>query len=218
MFELDVRLTRDNQLIVMHDATLTRTTNAARRFPNRAPWRVQDFTLAQIRHLDAGSWFSRQFNGEQVPDLASVMQTMRDSRLGMLLHVKTSQPPIGERIKTALQSNPDWLTPGRLIVQSDDNRFLQSFHRLLPNVPTALLDTPSIAALPQIRSYARLINPASRTITAQYLRAVHQLGMRLYAWDVEDPTTMHQMINAGIDGIITNHPATLRQELSRNGR
>ena len=215
MFELDVRLTRDDQLIVIHDATLTHTTDAARRFPNRAPWRVRDFTLAQIRCLDAGSWFSRRFSGERVPDLPSVMRVMRDSHMGMLLHVKTSQAPVGERIKAVLQSDRYWLTPGHLIVQSSDTQFLQGFHRLIPDVPTAILGTPSITALPHMLSYARFVNPPSPTVTAQYVQAVHQLGMRLYAWHVEDAPTMGRMIAAGIDGIITNHPTTLHQELSR---
>jgi glycerophosphoryl diester phosphodiesterase len=55
--ELDVRRTLDGALVVLHDATLERTTDAAARFPDRAPWAVGSFTLAEVRTLDAGSWF-----------------------------------------------------------------------------------------------------------------------------------------------------------------
>jgi glycerophosphoryl diester phosphodiesterase len=57
MWELDVCATRDGELVVIHDETLERTSNAAEVFPHRRPWRVQDFSLDEIRRLDFGSWF-----------------------------------------------------------------------------------------------------------------------------------------------------------------
>jgi hypothetical protein len=63
MFELDVQETKDHQLILMHDTSLARTTNVEDVYPHRSPWRVRDFTLAQIKKLDAGSWFSPRYSG-----------------------------------------------------------------------------------------------------------------------------------------------------------
>lgn len=56
--ENDVQRTKDGALVVIHDATLSRTTDVEQVFPDRSPWRVADFTLAEIRRLDAGSWFA----------------------------------------------------------------------------------------------------------------------------------------------------------------
>src|SRR3954449_1736702 len=59
--ELDLQMTKDGQLIAMHDETLARTTNAKELFPSRSPWRVKDFTLEEISRLDAGSWFNKAY-------------------------------------------------------------------------------------------------------------------------------------------------------------
>lgn len=56
--ENDVQRTKDGQLVVIHDDSLTRTTDVEEVFPGRAPWKVKDFTAAEIAQLDAGSWFS----------------------------------------------------------------------------------------------------------------------------------------------------------------
>src|SRR5689334_10492901 len=63
LVEVDLRRARDGALVVLHDATLARTTDAARRLPGRAPWRVEDLTLAEVRLLDAGSWKDPRFAG-----------------------------------------------------------------------------------------------------------------------------------------------------------
>ncbi|KOG86166.1 glycerophosphodiester phosphodiesterase, partial [Streptomyces varsoviensis] len=55
--ENDVQRTKDGALVVLHDTTLSRTTDVEQRYPNRSPWRVADFTLAEIERLDAGSWY-----------------------------------------------------------------------------------------------------------------------------------------------------------------
>jgi glycerophosphoryl diester phosphodiesterase len=68
--ENDIQRTKDGELVVMHDLTLARTTDVEEVFPDRAPWNVADFTLAEIKQLDAGSWFSPEFAGERVPTLA----------------------------------------------------------------------------------------------------------------------------------------------------
>lgn len=56
--ENDVQRTKDGELVVLHDATLARTTDVERVYPHRSPWKVKDFTAAEIARLDAGSWFS----------------------------------------------------------------------------------------------------------------------------------------------------------------
>ena len=67
--ENDIQRTSDGELVIMHDTTLTRTTDVEEVFPDRAPWNVADFTLAEIKRLDAGSWFAPEFAGQRVPTL-----------------------------------------------------------------------------------------------------------------------------------------------------
>jgi glycerophosphoryl diester phosphodiesterase len=108
-WEIDVHPTRDGRLVVMHDDTLDRTTNARKAFPDRKPWYVTDFTLDEIRTLDAGSWFGRDdpfgqikagavsadevksYVGEKVPTLEEVLRFTRES--GHLLDIEIKQMP-----------------------------------------------------------------------------------------------------------------------------
>ena len=79
--ELDLHMTKDGELVAIHDATLARTTNVEQVYPNRAPWRVRDFTLAEIKRLDAGTWFNKmfpqyankQYRKEKIPTLQEVI-------------------------------------------------------------------------------------------------------------------------------------------------
>jgi glycerophosphoryl diester phosphodiesterase len=213
LFELDVRRTRDEKLIIMHDATLTRTTDAKRVFPHRGPWRVTDFTLAEIRRLDAGSWKGHRFKGERVPTLGETLRAMHGSGLGLLLEVKAParNPGIGRRLAAELRADAAWLRSGRLIVQSYNWDFAKSFHRLLPQVPIGLLGTAGAGELSALAKYAGYLNSPYQKVTASYVRRAHRRHLRVFAWTVDDRATMRRMIATGVDGIITDRPDTLHE-------
>lgn len=216
MFELDVQETRDHCLILMHDTTLARTTNAEAIFPDRAPWEVSDFTLAEIRMLDAGSWFGERFRGEPVPTLAETLRVMRGGRLGLLLEVKAPEryPGIEQRVAGELRRNPYWLIPDprgrRLVVQGFDWDSMRTFHRILPWVPIGLLGTPAVTELPKLAEFATQINPRHRDLSADYVERIHALRMEVFTWTVDDPSIMRQVIAYKVDGVITNRPDLLR--------
>ncbi|GAA3165947.1 hydrolase [Planomonospora alba] len=213
MFELDVQETRDHELVLMHDTALARTTDAEQVFPDRAPWRVGDFTLAEIRKLDAGSWFASRYAGEPVPTLGEALRAMDGSGLGLLLEVKAPHlyPGIEARIATELRRHSSWLRPGRLVVQSFDWDSMRTFHRAMPRVPVGLLGTPAAAELPELAAFADQINPPHTALTADYVRRVHRRGMEVHTWTVDDPAVMRRLISQGVDGIITNKPDVLHR-------
>ncbi|MGI5288250.1 glycerophosphodiester phosphodiesterase [Nonomuraea polychroma] len=215
MFELDVQETKDHELVLMHDTTLSRTTNVERVFPGLSPWNVGDLTLAQIGKLDAGSWLSDEYAGERVPTLAKALRAMSGSGMGLLLEVKKPQlyPGIERRIADELRRHSSWLSPGRLVVQSFDFASMRRFHRLLPDVPIGLLGTPSTAELPELATFADQINPQYTTLTASYVRRVQGLGMQVLTWTVDNPDVMRRMLTYRVDGIITNKPDVLDELL-----
>jgi glycerophosphoryl diester phosphodiesterase len=220
MFEFDVQETSDHQLVIMHDTTLARTTDAEEVFPDRVPWRVGDFTLAEIRRLDAGSWFGPRFAGERVPTLDEALHVMQRSGLGALLEIKAPDryPGIEQRVADELCRNPYWLVGGgprpRLVVQSFDWGSMHTFHALLPSVPIGLLGTPTADQLPELASFADEINPPYQDISTGFVSRVHGLGMKVAAWPVDDPAIMRRMIDDGVDGIITDKPDVLAGVLS----
>ncbi|MDP9841793.1 glycerophosphodiester phosphodiesterase [Streptosporangium lutulentum] len=213
VFELDVQETKDHKLVLMHDTTLARTTDVEGVFPGRAPWRVGDLTLAEIRKLDAGSWFSPEYKGERVPTFQEALRAMSASPLGLLLEVKAPQlyPGVEARIADELRRNPSWLRPGRLTVQSFDWDSMRTFHQDLPQVPIGLLGTPTTAELPELAEFADHVNPPYNDLTPEYVQRVHELHMKIFTWTVDAPEIMRRLISYGVDGIITNKPDVLRK-------
>jgi glycerophosphoryl diester phosphodiesterase len=217
--ESDVQRTKDGALVLMHDTTLSRTTNVEELFPDRAPWRVADFTLAEIRQLDAGSWSGAEFAGEPVPTLAEMVDLVRRSRSGILMEIKHPElyPGIEAEVAAVFDSFPGYVTSavaaGRLAVQSFDWESMRRYRAAQPRVPVGLLGTPAIAELPRL-AWADQINPNHRTFDAAYVDRVHALGMEVHTWTVDNPADMHAALDRGVDGVITNKPDVLNAVLA----
>ena len=222
--ENDVQRTKDGELVVIHDDTLRRTTNAAKIFPGRAPWKVKDFTAAEIAQLDAGSWFGPAFAGQRVPTLKQFVNRLDTHRQKLLLEIKNPQlyPGIEQQIIKVL-GNEGWLDPwhltSRLIVQSFDAASIRTVHGLRPAVRTGFLGTPAVADLPSYARFADLINPSHTTVTSEYVSAVHALRgphhrrLQMYVWTVDDAVDARKVAGYGVDGIITNKPDVVRAAL-----
>ncbi|WP_336204460.1 glycerophosphodiester phosphodiesterase [Nonomuraea sp. LPB2021202275-12-8] len=205
MFELDVQETRDHELILVHDTTLARTTDVERVFPGRAPWRVGDFTMAQVRELDAGSWAGSGY--ERVPTLREALRAMGASGLGLLVEIKSPELYPGIEARVAAELRRSW--DGPLIVQSFDWNAMRRFRQVMPEAPIGLLGTPSTGELPRLAEFADQINPPYGDLGRDYVEGVHEHGMEVFAWTVDDPATMRRLISYQVDGIITNRPDVL---------
>jgi glycerophosphoryl diester phosphodiesterase len=211
--EVDVRLTRDGHAVLVHDASLARTTDAAAVLRGLGPWNVADLTLGQVRRLDAGSWRGPHFAGERVPTVASLLALLADRRAGLLLEIKAPRLHAGieQAVAAALTAAAGWdLTrrdATRLVVQSFDWASMRTVHRLLPHVAVGLLGRPAEPRLPALSRYAAEITPVHHTVDAAYVERVHALGMAVRAFTVNDPDEMRRLAAAGVDAVITDRPA-----------
>ncbi|MER6446981.1 glycerophosphodiester phosphodiesterase [Streptomyces venezuelae] len=215
--ENDVQRTRDGVLVVIHDDTLARTTDVEQRFPNRAPWKVQDFTAAEIALLDAGSWFGEEYAGASVPTLRQYLDRVQHNRQKLLLEIKKPElyPGIEEQTLKVLEE-AGWLdtrhVAQRLVVQSFSAASVRIVHGLRPDLVTAFLGTPTMADLPHYAEFTDRINPWHTTISAEWVSAVHGLRgahgktMEVDTWIVDDAATARKVQDMGVDGIITNAP------------
>ncbi|RKN75265.1 glycerophosphodiester phosphodiesterase [Streptomyces klenkii] len=222
--ENDVQRTKDGALIVMHDTTLKRTTDAGRRFPGRAPWKVADFTLAEIQKLDAGSWYDRRFAGERVPTLRRYLQRVDHNRQKLLLEVKAPElyPGIERQLAGELQ-RAGWLNARHvrdaLVVQSFSAPSLKAFHRVRPDVKTGFLGAPKPSELRSYAAFADQINPSHKSVTAAYVRAVHAVRgahgrpLEVSAWTVDNGDRAVALARMGVDGIISNAPQVIEEAL-----
>ncbi|CDR11662.1 glycerophosphodiester phosphodiesterase [Streptomyces iranensis] len=221
--ENDVQRTRDGELIVMHDTTLNRTTDVEQIFPDRAPWKISDFTLDEIEKLDAGSWFGPEFQGETVPTLEEYMDRVSDNHQKLLLELKAPELYPGIERQTLRELRREgWLDhrhKRRLIVQSFSADSMRAVHRLRPDVKTGFLGTPAVADLPEYAEFSDQINPSYTTIDADYVSAVrsvdgaHGRPLEVYTWTVNDGPTAVSVAAMGVNGIITNKPDVIRDAL-----
>lgn len=215
--ENDVQRTRDGELVVIHDDTLSRTTDVEQVFPGRSPWRVRDFTAAEIARLDAGSWFGGEFAGARVPTLRQYMDRVQRNQQRLLLEIKKPElyPGIEEQTLNLLDE-AGWLderhVSERLVVQSFSADCVRIVHGLRPDLVTAFLGTPTVADLPRYAQFTDRINPWHTTISADWVAAVHGLlgahgkAMEVDTWIVDDAATARKVRDMGVDGIITNAP------------
>ncbi|MER7897519.1 glycerophosphodiester phosphodiesterase family protein [Streptomyces sp. NPDC096046] len=220
--ENDVQRTRDGELVVIHDDNLRRTTDAEEVFPDRAPWKVKDFTAAEIARLDAGSWFSPAYAGARVPTLEQFVHRLERHHQKLLLEIKNPELYPGiERQTLKVLSNEGWLDrshrAGRLIVQSFSADSVRTVHELKPGVKTGLLGTPPVSDLLACAEFVDQINPSYSSLSPAYVSSVqafdgpHGRPMEVFAWTVDDARTARRVAAFGVDGIITNRPDVVRK-------
>ncbi|MGW1254340.1 glycerophosphodiester phosphodiesterase [Streptomyces sp. NPDC002513] len=219
--ENDVQRTKDGRLVVIHDATLDRTTNVRKLFPHRAPWRVKDFTAKEIARLDAGGWYGRRYAGVGVPTLQQYMERLSHNHQNLVLEIKNPELYPGiERETLALLAKEGWLDSGhlrrRLIVQSFSAASVRTVHDLRPGIRTAYLGTPRVTELPAYSRFADQINAEYTRLSPGYVSAVHALKgphdkpMRVFAWTVNGADEARRVDGFGVDGVITNVPDVVR--------
>ncbi|MCY4464285.1 MAG: glycerophosphodiester phosphodiesterase family protein [Chloroflexi bacterium] len=198
--ELDVHLTRDRQLAVIHDATVGSTTDGQ--------GAVEEMSLAQLKELDAGAWFSPEFAAERIPTLEEVFAAVGD-RLFVNVEIKSRAPGIENAVADCIRHHQ---MEARVLLSSFDAGVLRRL-RLLTNVPLGLLlfqaaDDARLDANRANRFYAAL-HPWHEFVDVGYMRRVRESGCLVNVWTVNDPLRACQLASLGVNGIITDHPAEI---------
>jgi glycerophosphoryl diester phosphodiesterase len=244
--EPDLQITSDGRLIALHDLTLERTTNVRDVFPDRfreetvrgrqmQVWYASDFTLEEIRSLDAGSWFGEGFAGAVVPTFAEVIELAR-GRAGLIPETKAPEVygdrgfdmerlVLDELERYALHTrDADATTP--VVIQSFSPESLEIMrHELGSDLPLVFLLSGGEAAewltaegLARARGFATGIGPA-KNLLLEHPEAValaHEAGLTVTPWTFrsDDPGDFasvelemaHFLFELGVDGLFTNNP------------
>ncbi|TWT78325.1 Glycerophosphoryl diester phosphodiesterase [Posidoniimonas polymericola] len=199
--ELDVRVTQDNQLVVMHDATLDRTTNGTGAVGAR------NYT-GYIDGLDAGGWFSPDFAGEGVPTLGEAVETILAHDMRPLIERKTGDAADIVQVLDGLG------VLQQSVIISFDWNFLTDVRQLDSAVKLGGLGSGSLGSGTVANAIAAGFDfldwGDSAAITSAAVDMVHAAGLELHVWTVDNLTRMQQLIDLGVDGITTNTPESLR--------
>ncbi|MEN8653421.1 glycerophosphodiester phosphodiesterase family protein [Streptomyces sp. 21So2-11] len=220
--ENDVQRTRDGELVVVHDDSLARTTDVEQLFPGRAPWKIKDFTAAEIAKLDAGSWFGHAYAGARVPTLKQYLNRVDRNHQKLLLEIKVPALYPGiERDTLRVLRQEGWLdrrhVKHSLVIQGFGADSVKEVHRQRPDLTTGFLGTPAVADLPEYAAFTDQINPTHTSLTADYVTAVHKLKgvhgrkLRVNTWTVNDAAGAVRVRDFGVDGIITNTPDVVQE-------
>jgi len=213
--ELDVHLSVDGQVVVIHDNSISRTTGRR--------GRVERMTLAEIRRLDAGHEFTldrgRSFpyraQGLLIPTLEEVLEEFPEARI--TIEIKKTREGIGSAVLEVIRR---CRAIERVLVASHEHEHLKEFRSLDGNVPTSFskaeireflarlrggvtdgYQAPGLAL--QVPEYFGL----RRVTSVAFIEAAHRLGLEVHVWTVNEPVHMKRLLSWGVDGIMTDDPA-----------
>lgn len=199
--EVDVRMTKDGELVLMHEEDISRTTDGS--------GLVYDISLAELKKLDAGSWFSPFYTGEQVPTLTEALKAAK-GRGKLLLDVKSLQ--IGSSIKRSLDEagvgdDAIWLS------QNVSETGAEDFKKNVPGAGILWGDVPSsliTEAFDALKAQGVTgFDIDFLLVSKEFVDAAHANGMIVFVYTVMDPDTMLSMISLGVDGMETDFPRVL---------
>jgi glycerophosphoryl diester phosphodiesterase len=203
--ETDLHLTRDARFVAIHDATLERTTNGR--------GNVHDFTLHELRRLDAGLWYDRAFMGQKIPTLEEALEFSRKHDVVFYLEIKYDAAwGMHHALVGALRKEQD---AARTIVISFDPGTLDSVRKLDASIMTGLLvdelRPESVKAAVDVG--ARQLCPRYMSVTAELVEQAHRSDLHVATWTVNQTEEMRAVIAVGVDGVMTDFPDRLQAVL-----
>ncbi len=200
MCELDVQLSRDGAIVVIHDETVERTTDGK--------GEVAELTLEELKRLDAGAKFKGgAVKGERIPTLDEVF-SVTSGKCGLNIELKAGG--LEHQVAQIMQTRNALADS---IVSSFDWEYLKNIQQLHFNIRVGLLaeEKPVDLMMNAVAMRAHSINPRWDMVTSDLCKAAHERGLKVYTWTVDADARMRALIACGVDGIMTNYPERLRK-------
>ncbi|MDI6723904.1 MAG: glycerophosphodiester phosphodiesterase family protein [Methanobacterium sp.] len=180
--EVDVRMSKDKELIIMHDADISRTTNGT--------GLVKDKTLLELKEYDAG-------NGEEIPTLDEVLETVKNK---IKLVVEIKEPGTEEKIVEKIIAN-----------KLKDTIITSFFHKAVKNVMDSDINAGIIFVGQPVNvgqmasaANANIIFPSYRYMDEELVKDAKRYGLSVYPWAIDDPEIFEKFVRMNVDGIVTN--------------
>ena len=214
MVEIDLRWSADNEPVIVHDATVDRTTNGS--------GSVAALRLEELRRLDAGSWFGRRFAAERVLTLQEALAIL-GPRIRLNVELCGDVPPPAGFTARLMRLVEDARLPEEPIFSSFEFSLLAAVRAEHSDARVApLYRAPGPVALRRVlelRPYAA--HPRRNLVTPGLMRRLRAGGVRVHAWTVNQSSEARRLLRLGVDGIFTDHPARMvrvrEEEAQRSG-
>lgn len=198
--ELDVWLSRDHQPVVIHDGDVGRTTGGA--------GLVTELTASRLKELDAGSWFSDQYEGEKIPLLKDVVKRF-GGKIGLLIEMKGagSEASLAKEVAVLLnQTLEEGINPELLMVQSFNIADIRTFSALSPKVKAGILVSKplNMFQLASYRSFADFLSVHHAFLSKSFVTQAKSFGYKVNSWTVTQKHQFTAMQRLGVNGIISD--------------
>ena len=182
--EVDVRMSKDNRLVIMHDADINRTTDG-KGF-------VKDYTLQELKKLDAG-------DEETIPTLDEVIACVKD-RVGLVIEIK--EPGTEGKILEKINENKLENT----ILTSFYHKSIKNARKMNPSVDAGIIFTCQPVNVNQMVSNAgaNILFPGYRYVDEDMIKQAHNNGISVYPWTIDDKRIFEKLVEICVDGIVTN--------------
>ena len=200
--ELDAKLSADGHVVIIHDATVDRTTDRQ--------GRVKDMSLAELRSLDAGGFFAEQYHGEKVPTLEEVFETL-GKRIFVNVELTNYNTPGDYLVESVCTLVKKCGLQKQVLFSSFFASNLSKARGLLPEVPRGLLAFNGLLGA-WARSFGfafgryQALHPNLKDVTPQQVQRVHRLKRRVHVWTVNTAEDMRRLFNWDVDAIFTDDP------------
>lgn len=215
--EIDVMLSKEGSIVLFHDKSLKRLAGR--------DGKIGDLTLAEIRQLDVGKWKAAKWTGERVPRLAEALATIPKGKR-MFVELKTG-PEIVPELKRVVAASGK--APEQIIFISFNYDTCVRIKREIPqyqvahisrfrNRPNPAKPTPTIEKLiagAKAGNLDALDLDGNGGVGAEEAKKMKRAGLGFYVWTINDPKRARELIAAGVEGITTDRPGWLRDQLSR---
>lgn len=203
MLEIDVHLTKDQELVVIHDDKIDRTSNGS--------GYVKDYTLDELKSYDFGSWKDSTFEGTHIMTFGEVVKLIQAYDITLLIEIKkpSQYPNIEEILLRELKEYR--LYPERVIIQSFDEKSMQKIAEITQEYELGLLLSKKkyLMRMPnfnKIAKYCQYVNPNYQLVNRKFVERAHLHGLQVLPYTVNDIDEIQKLIDLGVDGIITDGP------------
>lgn len=198
--ELDVQMSKDNKLVVIHDETLERTTNGT--------GFVKDYTYDELSCLDAGSWFSNNFTGEKIPLLEEVLELIRRHDILINIELKNSLIEYENIEREVIEMIKEFNILENTIISSFNHYSLRKVRRLNSDINTAILCEALLYKPTEYLSSigANAVHTSKTTINKALVDYLNGKGIETRCYTVNDEYYFNTMLEMGVGGIFTDNP------------
>lgn len=195
--EVDVHMTKDNKIVIIHDPKLDRTTTGT--------GYIKDHTLEELLEFDAGVKYDEKYKGEKILCIKSALELVKKYNVRLYVEIKDSDVDYKD-IETEVLDRVDLVgVQDKVILSSYNVETLKRIKAHNPQIQTALLSKEVTFDIRDYQ-YADVLSCEYTHLTKEIVDTIHSVGRKVTAWVVDDKAAMKEMKEIGVDAVITNYP------------